>query len=95
MDASELSVEFMGRGYAWFDTGTHQSLYEASSYVHVVQERQGLQIANLEEVAFGLGYIDRDAVRESGARLKNTSYGQYLLGLAERNEPPFHDKTTA
>ena len=91
VDAAELTVEFMGRGYAWFDTGTHQSLYEASSYVHVVQERQGLQIANLDEVAFRLGYIDRDVLRETGRRLKSNSYGEYLLNLAERNEPPFQE----
>ncbi len=93
VEAGELAVEFMGRGYAWFDTGTHQSLHDAASYVHAVQERQGLQIANLEEVAFNLAYIDRDTLRESGRRLKNTSYGQYLINLAERNEPPFYGKS--
>lgn len=77
----KLKVELLGRGFCWLDTGTHESLQQASSYVQAVQERQGLQIACLEEIAYRLGYINREQVeRLAGSMLKN-QYGQYLLDL--------------
>jgi glucose-1-phosphate thymidylyltransferase len=76
-----LRVELLGRGFCWLDTGTHESLQQAASYVQAVQERQGLKIACLEEIAFRLGYIDRAQVeRQAHSMLKN-QYGQYLMDL--------------
>ncbi|MHB8790022.1 MAG: glucose-1-phosphate thymidylyltransferase RfbA [Desulfobulbaceae bacterium] len=76
-----LRVELLGRGFCWLDTGTHESLQQAASYVQAVQERQGLKIACLEEIAFRLGYIDREQVeRQAHSMLKN-QYGQYLMDL--------------
>lgn len=82
MEAGALHVEQMGRGYAWLDTGTHDSLVEAAEFVRVVQKRQGLQIACLEEIAFEQGFIDVDQLRRRGEFLTKTDYGQYLLRLA-------------
>ncbi len=84
MDMGELYVEQMGRGYAWLDTGTHDSLLEASEFVRVIQKRTGAQIACLEEIAFNQGFIDRDQLRARGAFFGKTSYGKSLLDLAER-----------
>jgi glucose-1-phosphate thymidylyltransferase len=82
-----LAVEKMGRGYAWFDTGTHDSLLDAANFVRTLEHRQGLKIACPEEIAFGLGYIDADAVlRMADTRYAKTAYGQYLLGLVEAGQ---------
>ena len=78
-----LHVELMGRGVAWLDTGTHQSLLQAGSFVEAIQSRQGLKIACLEEIAFRNGLITRDALRTRGLTMKNNEYGQYLLRLAD------------
>jgi len=78
-----LHVELMGRGYAWLDTGTHESLQHAAQYVQIVQERQGLSIACPEEIAYRLGYIDEKSVREQAAAFKNSEYGKYLLRVIE------------
>jgi glucose-1-phosphate thymidylyltransferase len=82
MEMGELYVEQMGRGYAWLDTGTHDSLVEASEFVRVIQKRQGVQIACLEEIAYHNGFIDRAALRARGEAYAKTSYGRYLLDLA-------------
>ncbi len=84
MEMGELYVEQMGRGYAWLDTGTHDSLLEASEFVRVIQKRQGTQIACLEEIAFNQGFIDRDQLRARGEFFAKTSYGKSLLDLADR-----------
>ena len=76
-----LHVEKMSRGYAWLDTGTHDSLLEASEFVRTIQHRQGIQIACLEEIAYRNGFIDEDQVRAAGKSMEKTSYGRYLLGL--------------
>ena len=78
-----LSVKLMSRGVAWLDTGTHESLLQAGSFVEAIQSRQGLKIACLEEIAFRQGYIGRDELREQGLVMRKNEYGQYLLRLAE------------
>jgi glucose-1-phosphate thymidylyltransferase len=83
MEAGELYVERMGRGFAWLDTGTHDSLLEASEFVRTLQKRQGVQIASLEEIAFGQGWISTDALRERGRLFEKTAYGRALLELAD------------
>lgn len=83
MEWGELHVECLGRGFAWLDTGTHDSLHEASSYVETIEKRQGLKISCIEEIAYRLGYIDRDQLIALGKALENNSYGKYLLKLAE------------
>lgn len=77
-----LRVELMGRGYAWLDTGTTDSLLEAGAYIETLEKRQGLKVACLEEVAFELGYIDRDELHALGRRLGNSQYGRYLIDRA-------------
>lgn len=82
-----LHVETMGRGYAWLDTGTHESLLQAASYVETVQERQGLKICCPEEIAYQLGYIDREQLIHLAEPLLKNEYGRYLMHITERNLP--------
>ena len=79
----DLDVEIMGRGFAWLDTGTHESLLEAAQYIETVQRMQNVQVANLEEIAYRMGYITREQVIELAQPLKKNEYGQYLLRLVE------------
>jgi glucose-1-phosphate thymidylyltransferase len=83
LEAGELFVETMSRGYAWLDTGTHDSLLEASEFVRTLQKRQGVYIACLEEIAFDRGFIGVDQLRARGEKLSKTDYGRYLLRLAD------------
>ena len=76
-----LRVEFLGRGYAWLDTGTHESLLEASEFISTMEKRQGLKIACIEEIAYQLGYIDGDQLLKLAEPLKKNGYGQYLLKI--------------
>ena len=78
----QLHMEILGRGYAWLDTGTYDSLLEASSFVATLQRRQGLQVASPDEIAFAAGWIDRGQLRRTGDSMRNNPYGQYLLRLA-------------
>jgi glucose-1-phosphate thymidylyltransferase len=77
-----LRVELLGRGIAWLDTGTHESLLQAQTFVETIQERQGLKVACLEEIAFHQGWIDREDLLRLGRTMKNSSYGEYLVRLA-------------
>lgn len=79
-----LKVEIMGRGYAWLDTGTYESLLEASNFIEVVEKRQGLKVACIEEIAYMLGYIDKEQLLRLAEPMKKNRYGQYLLNLLER-----------
>ncbi|MCX5738890.1 MAG: glucose-1-phosphate thymidylyltransferase RfbA [Proteobacteria bacterium] len=79
----KLRVELLGRGIAWLDTGTHESLLQASEYIHTVQERQGLMISSIEEIAFRQGWISRDALAKLGRDLAKSAYGTYLVQIAE------------
>ena len=81
LDAGLLNVEILGRGFAWLDTGTHDSLIEASSFVQVIEKRQGLKVACLEEIAYRNGWISAEQVKEEAVSLGKTLYGQYLAKL--------------
>ncbi len=83
MEAGDLYVEQMGRGYAWLDTGTHDSLLEASEFVRTIQHRQGIQIACLEEIAFLQGWIGAEETRARGEALKKTAYGRAILAAVD------------
>jgi glucose-1-phosphate thymidylyltransferase len=80
---NQLRVEVMGRGYAWLDTGTHESLMQASSFIQILEERQGLKVACPEEIAFRMGFISVDELRGLAEPLAKNEYGRYLLALAE------------
>jgi glucose-1-phosphate thymidylyltransferase len=86
LELGELSVEQFGRGFAWFDTGTQESLLQAANFVETVELRQGLKIACPEEVAYHLGLIDGQQLRQLAAKLAKSSYGRYLVGLIEEQE---------
>ncbi len=81
LEQGELSVAMMGRGYAWLDTGTHESLIEASNFIQTIETRQGLKVACPEEIAYRLKFIDADQVRKLAAPLAKNAYGQYLLKM--------------
>jgi glucose-1-phosphate thymidylyltransferase len=81
MEAGDLYVEQMGRGYAWLDTGTHDSLLEASEFVRTLQHRQGIQIACLEEIAYLQGWISEAEARAAGERFQKTNYGKAILNV--------------
>lgn len=81
LERGDLKVELLGRGFAWLDTGTHESLLEASSFVQTIEHRQGLKIACLEEIAFNNGWLSTSALKEQGQALSKSGYGQYLLRL--------------
>ncbi len=83
LEEDRLKLETMGRGYAWLDTGTHESLLEASAFIETIEKRQGLKVACLEEIAFEMGYITKEQLIELAQPLKKNQYGQYLLKRAE------------
>jgi glucose-1-phosphate thymidylyltransferase len=83
MERGDLNVELLGRGFAWLDTGTHESLLEAGSFVEIIEKRQGHKIACLEEIAFNHGWLDKQDLQRIGQTLNKNSYGQYLLRLVE------------
>lgn len=85
LELGELNVELLGRGFAWLDTGTHESLLEASTYIETVEKRQSLKVACLEEIAYRKGYISKSQLLELAQPLKKNEYGQYLIRLANQN----------
>jgi glucose-1-phosphate thymidylyltransferase len=82
LDESRLKVELMGRGYAWLDTGTHESLLEASNFIQTIENRQGLKVACIEEIAYEMGYITKEKLLALAQPLKKNQYGQYLIRRA-------------
>jgi glucose-1-phosphate thymidylyltransferase len=82
LERGDLNVELLGRGFAWLDTGTHESLLEASSFVETIEHRQGLKVACLEEIGFNNGWLSKELLKEQGIALSKNGYGQYLLRLA-------------
>jgi glucose-1-phosphate thymidylyltransferase len=83
----ELHVEMLGRGTAWLDTGTHQAMLQAANYIQVLEERQGLMVACLEEVAFKMGFLSEAQVRRAAERMASSDYGQYLLRMLDDPDP--------
>ncbi|MBN9616207.1 MAG: glucose-1-phosphate thymidylyltransferase [Acidobacteriales bacterium 59-55] len=83
LERGQLRTELLGRGIAWLDTGTHDSLLEAATFIHTIEQRQGLKVACPEEIAYRLGYINAEQVRALAAKIAKSSYGQYLLRLLE------------
>ena len=83
LDENSLKVQLMGRGFAWLDTGTHDSLMEAGQFIETIEKRQGLKVACLEEIALYMGYITKEQVRKLAEPLKKNGYGQYLLNLVK------------
>ena len=83
LDEGKLDVKLMGRGYAWLDTGTHDSMMEAASFIATIQKRQNLKVACLEEIAYRMGYISKEKLVELAQPMKKNDYGQYLLRLAK------------
>lgn len=83
LDQSNLKVELLGRGFAWLDTGTHESLLQASNYIQTIESRQGLKVACLEEIAFKKGYINKTQLLKLAEPLKKNEYGKYLIELAK------------
>ena len=81
----KLDVKLMGRGYAWLDTGTHDSMLEAANFIATIEKRQNLKVASLEEIAYRMGYINKDQLVELAQPLKKNDYGQYLLRLAQQD----------
>jgi len=92
LELGELNVELLGRGFAWLDTGTHESLLEASQFIETIEKRQSLKIACLEEIAFMMGYISREKLIELAQPLKKNQYGKYLLDVANRQIEEISDE---
>ena len=86
LDEGKLDVKVMGRGYAWLDTGTHDSMMDASSFIATIQKRQNLKVACLEEIAYRMGYISKEKLVELAQPMKKNDYGQYLLRLAKEQQ---------
>lgn len=87
LDAGQLGVKLLGRGFAWLDTGTHDSLAEASTFIEVIEKRQGLKVACLESIAYERGWLSDEALRRIAQPMAKNQYGQYLLGLLEGRGP--------
>ena len=84
LERGDLNVELLGRGFAWLDTGTHESLLEAGMFVETIEKRQGYKIACLEEIAYNNGWLSKQDLQRIGQQLSKNSYGQYLLERAEQ-----------
>ncbi|SFA57951.1 glucose-1-phosphate thymidylyltransferase [Anoxybacillus pushchinoensis] len=90
LELGELHVEILGRGFSWLDSGTHESLLEASQFIETIEKRQSLKIACLEEIAYVKGYIDREQLLKLAEPLKKNQYGQYLIDIANQKKRPIY-----
>jgi glucose-1-phosphate thymidylyltransferase len=90
LEENQLQVKLLGRGMAWLDTGTHESLQQASNFIATIESRQGLKVACIEEIAYHKGFIDAESIEKLGEQMKNNSYGQYLLKIAHGKIKTFH-----
>lgn len=88
LEMDELHVELLGRGFAWLDTGTHESMLEASQFVQMIEARQGWKVACLEEIAFRKGWLDREALMTAGRSMQKNNYGKYLIEVAKGDHLP-------
>ncbi len=88
LEQDELRVELMGRGMAWLDTGTHESLHQATSFIETIEQRQGLKVSCPEEISYRMGYIDAEQVAKLAEPMKKNNYGQYLLEILEEEQGP-------
>jgi glucose-1-phosphate thymidylyltransferase len=89
LDEGRLNMKLLGRGFAWLDTGTHESLMQASNFIHTIEERQGLKVSCIEEIAFLCGYINKEQLLKLAEPLKKNQYGEYLIKLANRKVVSF------
>ena len=85
LNQNKLKVFILGRGYAWLDTGTQDSLLEASQFVATLENRQGIKVSCIEEISYRMGYINKAQLRELGAKTSNNAYGRYILNIADKN----------
>ena len=90
LNRGELKVELLGRGFAWLDTGTHEALQQASSFIQVIQERQGVKISCVEEIAYRLGYISKEELTHLAQKMQKNDYGRYLLEIIKEKEERNH-----
>ncbi|RWU09440.1 glucose-1-phosphate thymidylyltransferase RfbA [Anoxybacillus flavithermus] len=90
LELGELHVEILGRGFSWLDSGTHESLLEASQFIETIEKRQSLKVACLEEIAYVKGYITREQLLKSAEPLKKNQYGQYLIDIANQKKKPIY-----
>ena len=88
LEAGELDVETLGRGFTWLDTGTHESLLEAAQFIHTIEKRQGLKVACLEEIAYHMGYVDAAQIEGLAKPLLKNEYGQYLMRMLDDRPSP-------
>ena len=86
LSEGRLNVELMGRGYAWLDTGTHESLLEASTFIEIIERRQGLKVACIEEIAYEKGYINKEQLVKLAQPIAKNQYGQYLIKCTEEGK---------
>jgi len=84
LNMKKLKLELLGRGYAWLDTGTHETLLDAAKYIEIIEKRQGLKIACLEEIAYRVNFIDKAKLIEAGINMNNNQYGKYILRIIRR-----------
>jgi glucose-1-phosphate thymidylyltransferase len=89
LEEGTLNVKLLGRGFAWLDTGTHESLMQASNFISTIEQRQGLKVSCIEEIAFKKGYIDREQLLKLAEPLKKNQYGEYLIKLANNQIQSF------